>query len=57
VQKIYDLDKNVPFVTFEQPHPLKNEIYVLLKHVSCETLFNKAVQSCITEFTNIANTF
>jgi DNA-directed RNA polymerase subunit L len=57
VQKIYDLDKNVPFVTFEQPHPLKNEIYVILKHTSSEILFNKAIQACIEEFKSISKTF
>ncbi len=50
VSKIYELDKNIPFVTFEQPHPLKNEIWIIVKHINPEQIFNKSIESCIDNF-------
>lgn len=53
VEKIYKIDNNIPFVTFEQSHPLQNDISIIIKHVESEKIYNKAIKLLIEDFNNI----
>jgi DNA-directed RNA polymerase subunit L len=47
---MYELDENIPYVAFKQPHPLKNEISIIVKHPEWKKLYFEAIKLIIRDF-------